>query len=105
MVNSEEEVEFCEELFDAEISRIVGILRSSMMSTVLEAWLKSRMGESHMFRPCKWEVSLQLLFEMAFPLVRIEWLEEAQDTSHRIEQKAFFLPPSFLSYFAAESPR
>ena len=50
LVNSEEEVEFCEELFDAEISRIVGILRSSMMSTVLEAWLKSKMGESLMFQ-------------------------------------------------------
>ena len=80
-MNSDEEVEFCEELFDAEISRIVGILRSIMISTILEAWLKSRMGESHMFWPCKWELSLQLFFDMAVPLVRIEWLEEAQDTS------------------------
>ena len=62
-------MEFCEELFDAEISRIVGILRSSMMSTVLEAWLKSKMGESLMF---------ELLWQKSFVNIFIEKCREIQ---------------------------
>ena len=85
MVNSEEEVEFCEELFDAEISRIVGILRSSMMSTVLEAWLKSKMGESLMF---------ELLWQKSFVNIFIEKCREIQrkvEKCREIWQLAFFL--------------
>ena len=69
-------MEFCEELFDAEISRIVGILRSSMMSTVLEAWLKSKMGESLMFE-LLWQKSfVNIIIDVAnifsiIPLIRI----------------------------------